>query len=138
MKRFRHIFYAFLILFALLGVCLSSIAFFQALLSKVGVSLGVRALSFVLIKIGFSGGILLAIRFAVRFSGDKDLIHWMDAGDGDNESPNQIKRKLKNFFLSCFHPKTTEDTLPEPQQAIDNWVEAVDFPQAHPNDSINP
>lgn len=60
----------------------------------------------------------------------------MDAGDGDNESPNKIKTKLKNVFLSCFHPKT-ENTLPEPQQAIDNWVEAVDFPQAHPNDSIN-
>ena len=66
----RQFFYSCLILFALLNVCyclcLSSIYFFQALLSKAGVFLGARALSFFLIKIGCSGGLALAIGFAVR------------------------------------------------------------------------
>lgn len=68
----RQFLYSFLILFALLNVCyclclcLSSIYFFQALLSKAGVFLGARALSFFLIKIGCSGGLALAIGFAVR------------------------------------------------------------------------
>lgn len=42
------------------------ISLFLSLLSRVGVSLGGRALSFFLIKMGCSGGLALAIGFAVR------------------------------------------------------------------------
>jgi hypothetical protein len=68
----RQFLYSVLILFALINVCyclcffLGYIYFFQALLSKAGVFLGARALSFFLIKIGCSGGLALAIGFAVR------------------------------------------------------------------------
>ncbi len=106
MSRLRHIFDAFLIVFTLLGVCyliLGSIAFFQALL-KVVFSLGVRTLSFVLIKIGFSGGILLAIRFCIKLLGDQDLIHWMQ-GTGIMKAPTKSKQNWKNDSFPVSTPK---------------------------------
>jgi hypothetical protein len=56
-----------LLLFCYL-VCLKMgwVSLFLSLLSRVGVSLGAKALSFFLVKMGCSGGLALAIGFAVR------------------------------------------------------------------------
>lgn len=71
--RVRTFLYSFLILFTLLAVfylicmIIGSIAFFQAVLWKIRFSLGGRALSFALCKLGCAGGLALAMGgFALR------------------------------------------------------------------------
>ena len=89
-SRSHKFLYSFLILSTLLVLCyylnlwcLGSIPFFQALLSKAGLSLGGRALSLVLCKgLGCSGGLALAIGFAARalFASEApaDLLHFLN------------------------------------------------------------
>uniref|UniRef100_A0A2P2MW32 Uncharacterized protein n=1 Tax=Rhizophora mucronata TaxID=61149 RepID=A0A2P2MW32_RHIMU len=144
--RFRGFLYAFIILFSLVGVCyflclcLGSMDFFQALLSKVGFSLGNRALCSLFIKIGCPMSLAFAIGFLVKtFLAGSWIGRWVcPFQEGPSSAPNEGSAftKVKTFFISCLggHPPT-KDILPE--QAPRNWVEEADLPQAHPDDTVN-
>ena len=67
--------------FYLLCLFLGSLDFFQPLLSKVGSSVGGRALSLALSKLGCSGGLSLAIGFAVRAILTAEIAPQMMMGD---------------------------------------------------------
>lgn len=67
--KLRPFLYSLLILLTLfyfLSLCLGSVDFFHALLSKAGVSMGCRALSVFLMKMGCSGGLALAIAVILK------------------------------------------------------------------------
>lgn len=58
---FLYSLFILLVLFYFLSLCLDSVYFFHALLSKAGVSMGCRALSVFLMKMGCPGSLALVI-----------------------------------------------------------------------------
>lgn len=90
--RFRGFLYAFIILFSLVGVCyflclcLGSMDFFQALLSKVGFSLGNRALCSLFIKIGCPMSLAFAIGFLVKTFLAAEVATYMNTPDSGASS----------------------------------------------------
>ncbi|KAL6491699.1 hypothetical protein OROGR_034168 [Orobanche gracilis] len=101
----RSLFYSLLILLALLGMCyllwvlLGSIGILQTLLSKVGV----RALSFLLIKIGFSGSIVLAVALALRalISAEEERVMTM-MPSGPDQLEEAVKEGKNRLFQERF------------------------------------
>lgn len=93
-RRMKHLFLSLVILLILVGMCvclgLGSLEVFEAYLSKMGISLGGRALSFALWKVGLPGGFALIIGFWVRFlitEGASEIgvgPRMMDSSDSDS------------------------------------------------------
>lgn len=75
-----------------------SIDIFQAVFWKIGLSLGDKALSFALCKLGCSGGLTFAIVFAVRamITGEAESIKMMMSPTGaDSGLPAPLARNLR-------------------------------------------
>lgn len=91
-----------------------SIDIFQAVFWKIGLSLGDKALSFALCKLGCSGGLTFAIVFAVRamITGEAESIKMMmsptgadsgASGASGSESSSPSEAKNESNFSFEFH-----------------------------------
>jgi hypothetical protein len=121
----RQFLFRVIIIFTFLGVCyclcLLNIAFFYKLLYKAGVSLGVRALSFFLIKLGCSVGLLAAaILFALKtLAEDPSVENKMLPGDASSGA--STSNQGQSAMGGPIPASTSQPATPEvPQDALWN------------------
>lgn len=116
--RFRQFLYSFLIVFTFLifsyFLCLhlEKVECFQSLLVKLGLSLGGRALTYLLLKIGCSCGLTFAFVRAVRalFSSESApfLGNWMDSsGAGPSHGPETSTARDPEKREAAFSPESS-------------------------------
>lgn len=125
LPKFRHLFYSFLILLILLGLCyilsiyLGAVGFFFVLLKKMGFSLGGRALSLALCKgLGFSGGLALAIAYVFQAfltaeaapSLGKNMVPSGSAEGGSSSSEASVNQQP---LIPELHPPLMDDSTRE-------------------------
>lgn len=99
-RCFSRFFYPFLILVAVITlsssifIVLGEWGFFQALLSKAFIAAGGRTISSLLIKMGFSGGLALAIAWSLRLfiSESGSVMAMMPSGPGSGEGSSDPRR----------------------------------------------
>lgn len=104
--------------FYLYSICLIffSLSFFQALLSKIGFSLGGRALSFFLICVGWEGGFLLAIIISLLSGVDGNAV-----SPGGTPSPSPSSSQ--NSFPSLSGEMTRQSFFQQPKDGFQNQDE---------------
>lgn len=121
LRPFLYSLFIFLTLFYFLSLCLGSVDFFHALLSKAGVSMGCRALSAFLMRMGYPGSLALVILSLLGFffGSESALINWMDSSGSASGSASESWKNFLNLSEENATPETTSHPTqpnPEPEQ----------------------
>ena len=121
-RRFRHLWYSFIILLTLLAYSYFPYFFFDIInsnfLERMGFSLGGRTLSSFLRKMGCPGSLALVILslLGVFFGSESALINWMNSSGSASGSASESWQKYLNLSEeNAASEPSTSHTPPNPE-----------------------